>query len=94
MERSEISIQEVRIFETLLREKTRWLSNHELFSLTEGVGRRTVRATTHKLVELNLLDQAEIHPGHRFRLSSMAEKRNKAYWDRLHFAAEVLGVAL
>lgn len=47
-----------------------------------------------KLVDLGLLDQAEVFPAHRYRLSSKADKRNKSYLQRLERAAEVFGIAI
>jgi hypothetical protein len=47
-----------------------------------------------KLVRLGIVDQAEVFPAHRYRLSTHAAKRNRGYADRITRAAEVLGIPL
>lgn len=94
-ERSEISRHEVEVFRVLAQAKPgAWLSNADIHAATDRVAARTVRATTLKLVGLGLVDQAEVFPSHRFRLSSQAAKRNRGYYDRLHRAAEALGITV
>jgi hypothetical protein len=88
-ERAEISEHMVRIW--------RWLSDRESWetsasiAIGAGVSGRTARAHAHRLVGLGLLDQAEVFPGHRYRVSKLAEKRNKAFVLRLQEAASVFG---
>lgn len=91
IERSEISQHEVLVYQTLALGK--WLSNREI-SQVSGVLLRTVRAHTLKLVRLGIADQAEIFPGHRYRISEYASSRNRGYLDRILRAAEVLGIDL
>lgn len=92
MERSEVSRHEVAVYSALMKATT-WLSSKEIADRA-GVSPRTARAHALKLVRLGLLDQAEIFPGHRYRLSEHADKRNRGYVDRLAKAAEVLGLSL
>jgi hypothetical protein len=47
-----------------------------------------------KLVKLGVVEQAEVFPGHRYRISPFAAKRNRGYVDRLVSAADALGVEL
>ncbi|MEO3856204.1 hypothetical protein [Acrocarpospora sp. B8E8] len=94
MERSEISRHEIEVLKVLSGNQTSWLSNAEIAARAQGVAPRTVRATTLKLVKAGVLDQAEVFPGHRFRLADRAAQRNRGYFDRLHRAAEVFGVEL
>lgn len=54
-------------------------------------GKRTARQHTRRLVDLGVLDMAEVFPAHRFRLSAKADKRKRAYLARLERACEVFG---
>lgn len=76
----------------LLANASVWKTNHELARDCHDVAPRTVRAMTSKFVRLGLLDQAEVFPAHKFRLSEKAGKRNHGYLDRLKHVAEVFGV--
>lgn len=90
MEKSEVSLHEVRVWRAL-KEHGGWLSNKEIGERIEGVGARTVRLHTKRLVELGMLDIAEVFPSHRFRVSDKASKRNAAYARRLELAGEAMG---
>lgn len=92
MERNEISIHEVKIYNALKTNQDKWLTNADIEGMIEGVSRRTVRAHTLKLVQLGLLDQAEVFPAHRYKWSGKGAKRNTAYSIRLEKAAEVFGL--
>jgi len=91
MERNEISIHELSVWLALKR-AGKWITNDELFAMVDGVRPRTVRTHTKKFVELGLVDLAEVFPGHRYRISEMASKRNKAYVLRLDAAIEQFGL--
>lgn len=93
-ERNEISRHEVDVFRALVLNADSWQTNTDIAAACQAVAPRTVRAVTLKLVQLGVLDQAEVFPAHRFRLASKAAKRNRGYVDRLHRAAEVFGVQL
>lgn len=92
MERNEISIHEVKIYKALAANADRWVTNQEVVETIDHVAPRTVRQTTKKLVELGLVEQAEVFPAHRFKLSEHAAQRNKGYLDRLNRAADVFGL--
>jgi hypothetical protein len=94
MERNEVSRHEVEVIRVLTSHQGQWLTNQQIRDAATDVAPRTVRATTLKLVRLGLLDQAEVFPAHRYRLSGFAAKRNRGYWDRVQQAAEVFGVKL
>lgn len=94
MERNEISRQEVEVFRALIIQSGIWQTNAEIANACSGVAPRTVRAMTLKFVKLGIVDQAEVFPAHRFRLSIKADKRNRGYVDRLRRTAEVFGIAL
>jgi len=87
MECSEISIQEARAFKSL-RASSKWMTNKEL-AATSNIADRTARSFTKKWVDLGIADLAEVSPGHRYRYSGMADRRNKAYLSRLIAALEI-----
>ncbi len=93
MERNEVSLHEVRVYLALKGQPQRWLTNREITALLPGVAPRTVRAHTLKLVQLGLIDQAEVFPAHRYRWSEKAAKRNSSYSLRLEQACSVFGLA-
>ena len=84
METNEISLHLVRVFESA-RTHSGWLTAKEIADRA-GVAGRTARAHSAKLVALGIFDVAEVFPGHRYRLSELAEKRNKAFVQRLEAA--------
>lgn len=94
VERNEISRQEVEVFRVLLLNSKTWMTNKDLAQQCKGVAPRTVRAMTLKFVNLGILDQAEVFPGHMYRIAAKADKRNRGYVDRLRQVAEVFGIDL
>lgn len=68
------------------------MTANDIAAATSGIAARTVRAHLVRLVNLGLVDQAEVFPAHRYRLSDKAEKRNKAYLLRLLGAFDVFGM--
>ncbi len=91
MEKNEVSLHEVKVYRLFAANPERWISNREV-AAEAHVAQRTARAHTLKLVNLGLLDQAEVFPSHRFRFSETASKRNKTYTQRLDHAASVFGL--
>jgi DNA-binding IclR family transcriptional regulator len=87
MEQTEISIHQWKVY-TCLDQRKGWLSNRNIATIT-GVSLRNVSLHTKRLVTLGILDQAEVYPGHRFRLSPKANKRNASYFLRLQQASEI-----
>jgi DNA-binding IclR family transcriptional regulator len=87
MEHNEISEHQARIFR-FMQQHNDWLTSQQV-AQGAGVAGRTARQHLLRLVRLGLLDQAEVFPGHRYRLSSKADKRNVAYLKRLETACEV-----
>lgn len=90
-EKSEISLHLVRIWEFFKSNKARWASNQEIQS-TVKFSPRTVRMHTLYLVRSGLIDQQEVFPGHRYRLSDVADKRNKNFFERLEKAIEIFQI--
>ncbi len=93
MERNEVSRHEIAVYHVLAQQQGKWLTSAEL-AVAAQVAPRTARSHALRLVKLGLLDQAEVFPAHRYRLSEHARNRNRSYVDRLTRAAEALGVPL
>lgn len=93
MESNEISLHEARVYSVLKSAKEQWMTAKDAAQKAR-VAPRTARAHVSKLTKLGLLDVAEVFPGHRYRLSDKASKRNQAYLQRLDNAIEVFGEAL
>ena len=91
METSEISEHKVRVF-LFMEEAIGWKTSNEIASGAK-VAPRTARAIVKNLVGLGILDMAEVFPGHRYRVATQAEKRNKAFVLRLREAASVFGLS-
>lgn len=91
MGNNEISLHEIRVY-VALKQAKRWLTNREL-SEEMKMPLRTVSLKTKKFVELNICDMAEVFPGHRFKFSERASKRNTAYIKRLENALDVFGLS-
>jgi predicted transcriptional regulator len=93
MERSEVSRHEVDVYRVLLEAGKAWMSSNQIAERAD-VSARTARAHALKLVRLGVAEQAEVFPGHRYRIAEFADKRNRGYVDRLQRAASVLGIEL
>ena len=87
MEQAEISIHQVKVYQCLAKSQT-WMTNKEIAKAT-GVSLRSTSLHTQRFVALGICDQAEVYPGHRYKLSGKADKRNAAYILRLKQAEEV-----
>lgn len=88
MENNEVSYHAVLIYHALENSR-KWMTNKEIAVATKKVSERTVRMYTKRFVQMGLIDQAELHPAHRYRWSDKADKRNQAYLLRLQKAAEI-----
>ncbi len=91
MERSEISLHEVKVYQALKNHPDKWMTNHDIAELV-GISERTVRLHSRRFVTLGLLDLAEVFPAHRFRWSSKDSRRNKSYVLRIEHAVEAFGL--
>jgi DNA-binding IclR family transcriptional regulator len=89
MEMNEISLHLLKVFEAA-RSHAGWLTAKEIADRS-GVAARTARAHASRLVSLGIFDIAEVFPAHRYRFSALAEKRNKAMFQRLENARVVFG---
>ena len=91
MERSEISLHEVRLYSQLLSHPKKWFTNRELADAV-GFSERTVRAHTLRFCGLGIIDHLEVFPAHKYRISDKATKRNQAYVQRLDQAMDAFGL--
>lgn len=89
MERSEVSLHEVKVFRLLQSSPSKWFTHADIAAQVKGVAVRTIRHHTKRLVALGLLDVAEVFPAHRYRFAEKAGKRNQAMLLRLERAAEI-----
>lgn len=89
METSEISEHQLRVF-LFVQSASGWVTSKQV---AEGanVAQRTARGHLRHFVLQGIFDVAEIFPGHRYKLSEQADKRNPAYMLRLEKAKNVLG---
>lgn len=88
-ESAEISIIEAVAFSYISTKE--WLTSKEL-AKKAGLNRRTTQKYCRKWTDLGLCDLLEVWPGHMFRLSPRADKRNIAYLKRMRFVQQVLGL--
>lgn len=91
METNEISLHQFKVYDFLRRSKS-WVTMKDAVQAT-GVARETVGVHLRRFVSMGIADQAEVWPGHRFRLSGMADKRNKSIIERFEAAREIFGEA-
>jgi predicted ArsR family transcriptional regulator len=91
METNQISPHQLRVY-TFVVAADRWVTAKETAQAT-GVAYRTVSDHMKKLVGLGIFDRAELFPSFHYRLSAFAERRNKAYLQRLLAAKEVFSGA-
>lgn len=89
MEKREVSVHEVRIFEVLRSEPNIWFTIAELREQA-NVARRTAALHAKRFVDSGLLDVMEMYPGFRYRWAKKAGSRDAGYLRRLEQAAEVL----
>lgn len=90
-ETNEISIQQARAFRFLQDAKGRWVTSREL-AVGARVAPRSARMYVRLFVDVGIADQAELFPGHRYRLSVKAAKRNTGYLQRIEAACAVFGI--
>ena len=88
METAEISIHQLKVF-NFVKNSEGWVSSKEVAEAT-GVAGRTARMHCLNFVKAGIFDQAEVHPSHRYRLSTLASKRNLSFINRLEQAEEIL----
>ena len=90
MESSEVSLHLLKVYNFICDQK-QWITAKDIAE-GAGIAHRTARAHVLRLVRLGIVDQAEVFPAHRYKLSKLATKRNKAFVQRLEQAREVFGL--
>jgi hypothetical protein len=90
METAEISRHQVAMY-LFVKGAKGWVTSRDI---EEGAGvcGSSARHFAKKLVDMGIFDVAEVFPGHRYRLSSLASKRNKSMVVRFETAASVFGM--
>ena len=86
---NEISEHQVRAY-LFLKSARGWVTAGQLADGAK-IAPRTARHFAKLFVDLGIADLAEVFPGHRYRLSAKASKRNASYIKRIEGAASVFG---
>jgi hypothetical protein len=68
----EIQLLEALVYRKLYQNRDRWLSDRELARQFKGVTARTIGAYCLRLVKRGLVEQPNVFPVHRYRLSARA----------------------
>ncbi len=84
----EVSIELYRVFRLMTARPKQWFTSAEV-AKGARVAPRTASHHLVRMTKLRLLDVAEVFP-RKYKLSPLAKKRNKAMWERLTRATEVL----
>jgi hypothetical protein len=82
----------VRVYSTFRAHPGEWLTNDDLAHCLDGIARRTVRAHTRWLAQLQLVDKTAVLGGYRYRWSVETDARNPTYVDRLLKASQMFGI--
>lgn len=93
MERSEISQYQIAIYFAFKNRPDQWMSNADVAAVADGITPRTVRAHTHRLAKLGVLDEATVFPANRYRLAVKRNEDAEEHCQRLERAAQVFGMA-
>jgi Fic family protein len=90
MESNEISLHQAKVFR-FVKSQPDWVTAKAI-ALATDISGRTARSHCFKLVKLGIFDQAEVFPAHRYQFSKFADKRNKAYLQRLEQACAIFSI--
>lgn len=90
-ETTAVSIHLVRVVRLLRGQPGEWFTNGQI-AKAASVAPRTARAHSLRLVNLGMVDEATVFPGHRYRWSGHAQHRNAAFLRRVEAAEGVFGV--
>lgn len=88
METQEISVHQANVYKAVRDSNGKWLTAVEIANIS-GVATRTARAHALKFVKLGVFDQAELHPGHRYKMATKADKRNRGIVERMENALKI-----
>jgi prophage antirepressor-like protein len=86
VEKAEVSLHALRVFQLLKDSPQRWWEAAEIAQAAR-VAPRTARFYAHYFTNGGIVDQLETFPRHRYRYSDLAEKRNPALVQRLNVVA-------
>lgn len=87
-EKSEISLHLVKVFKAIKDADGKWVTNKEVSAMIK-MPLRTVASHTLHLSDAGMINQAEVFPAHKFQFSGKADKRNKAFYERVIRAMEI-----
>lgn len=90
MENAEVSRHQVAMY-LFVKESKTWVTAKDIAE-GSGVCGSSARHGAKKFVDMGIFDLAEVFPGHRYRLSTNAHRRNRAMIIRLETAVEVFGM--
>jgi DNA-binding transcriptional ArsR family regulator len=92
MEKREISQYLVAIYFVFKNRPDQWMSNADVAAVTHGIRPRTVRAHTHRLAKLGVLDESRVFPGNYYRLAVKRNEDAEEHCRRLERAAQAFGM--
>ena len=87
MEKNEVSLHMLKVY-LYAESRKDWFTAKDC-AKTCSLSDRTGRAHCKRLTDLGVFDLAEVFPAHRYKLSDLADKRNKAMVLRLEHARTV-----
>jgi hypothetical protein len=93
VESSEISQYQIAIYFVFKSRPDEWMTNADIVAVANGIRPRTVRAHTHRLAKLAVLDEFRVFPANRYRLAARRSEDAEDYCHRLERAAQVFGMA-
>jgi len=89
-----ISAHQAKVFATLKAADAEWLTNQEIGLRRKDVQPRTISLHTARLAKLGLLEQVELFPGYKYRVSDKAQQHKPKSLVRLAEAAQLHGIDL
>src|SRR5262245_691416 len=93
-DRTEVSVQEVRVARALQERRDRWSTPEQLYAELEGrVSPRTVRLHTRRLAEAGLVEVREVFPAWLYRWAPDAERHGAQQLARIRAAEEAFASA-
>lgn len=88
-----VSEAEAAVFLVLKKNGDGWMSNEDISAKEPNVPERTIRSITARLFDNGVLERAETHPGHHFRVSQTKGKvLGAGYKASLEKAVQVFGL--
>lgn len=88
-ETNEISFHMAKVY-VFLKNNSGWHTSRKI-AAAANIADRTARAHVLRMVQLGIVDQAEVFPAHHYRMSTLASKRNKTFVQRIEEAMQIFG---